>query len=128
MLLRLLLVLTLLAAADGQAHDIVIAEVRFSPPRRQGYYFHETTSSNYICRAQGCDHYAHGRVQSRTAVCRIWYTADLRNMGCGNSEPYVSEITCACVGAPARPSPPPAGQARGRGGGCAGRRGRLADR
>jgi len=30
-------------------------------------------------------------------VCEIWYSNTLRNMGCGNSEPYLTSVTCNTV-------------------------------
>ena len=38
-----------------------------------------------------------GRSTGRQEVCKIWYGGHLKNVGCGNSEPYVSGQRCAKV-------------------------------
>ena len=65
----------------------------FDNPKYQGYYFHQTTSGSHACRKLG---YGNGRTlqNSRRDVCKIWYTNDLRNMGCGNSEPLIQRLQC----------------------------------
>ena len=65
----------------------------FNKPKYQGYYFHQTTSGSHACRKLG---YSNGRTtqNGRRGVCKIWYTNNLRNMGCGNSEPYLKQIEC----------------------------------
>merc|ERR1719331_3814782 len=63
-------------------------------PQKSGYYFHSTTSANKVCSMLGYRLGGSNKHHGRRRVCRIWYSNNLRNMGCGNSEPYVTSVNC----------------------------------
>ena len=78
-----------------------VLSTRFTSPQVDGFYIHTITNAGVACYLLGCDEYLHLPVnyitgEGRTEVCKIWYHNELRDMGCGNPEPYITGLTCAC--------------------------------
>jgi hypothetical protein len=71
----------------------------FKNPQLDGYYFHSTTDKGVACQMQGCSNAPSTSSitgKNHIEVCKIWYNNELRDMGCGNNEPYITRLICGC--------------------------------
>ena len=86
-----------LMVRDVRGEDVLLTS--FNNPQLEGHYFHSITGKGIACQMQGCSNTPSTSSITGTSqieVCKIWYNNELRDMGCGNNEPYITGLICDC--------------------------------